>query len=459
MKTAICGGQVVFEDGVGPATILIGEDGTIDAVSAVDEAPETDDVIDASGLHVFPGAVDPHTHLNDPGSTASEDFFSGTCGAAAGGVTTVVEMPQTVPIVIDRERFLEKQAIARQKAVVDFALWGALTADNVREGGSPHLRDLAAEGAIAFKAFTSESPEQPRIADRLLAEAMREVTALGLLVGVHCEDQPLIDFYTATLLAEGRNDALVNPDSRPAVVEIEAVRRVLLLGELVGARLHLAHVSHPASFDLVREAKAQGADVTAETCAHYLKLTRDDVERVGSYAMCNPPLRDAGAREGLWSRLAGGYIDCIGSDHCAYTEEEKANPDFWQMPAGISGLQVMFPLVVGEAAEHGVGLPLLASAFSGNPARRFGLYPKKGAIRPGSDADLVFVDLDAPWQVRGAELFSKAPGTAYEGSIVKARVRRTLVRGRSVFVDPDGSGGRILVDPGFGAFLRPGRTG
>jgi allantoinase len=454
VSTAIVGGTVVCEDDLREATLIVGDDGRIAAVTSPAMTVDADEMIDAGGLFVFPGAVDPHTHLNDPGFTESEDFFSGTCGAAAGGITTVVEMPQTDPIVIDRERFAQKRALARDKAVVDFALWGGLTAENVQSGGSPALVEMAEEGAVAFKAFTSDSPEQPRIPDHLLAEALREVTDLGLLVGVHCEDQPLIDFYTARLRAEGRNDPLVNPDSRPPVVEHEAARRVITLGELVGARFHIAHVSDPGTFEMVRQARARGVRVTAETCAHYLKLTREDTARIGSYAMCNPPLRDDEARAGLWAQLAGGYIDAIGTDHCAYTEEEKGDPDFWAMVAGISGIQLAFPLVAGEAREHGVGLTTLARVFSAGPARILGLYPRKGVVHVGSDADLVLVDMDAPWTVRGAELFSKARGTAYEGVTVRARVRRTLVRGRTVFLD-DEEGGRILVEPGSGQFVRP----
>lgn len=447
---------MVFESGVQPATVVIAEDGTIDRVLRPEEDIVGTEVIDGSGLHLFPGAIDPHTHLNDPGSTDSEDFFSGTCGAAAGGVTTVIEMPQTIPIVVNRERFLDKLDIARSKAVVDFALWAALTTDNVGHDDGSTLRDLADAGAVAFKAFTAESAEQPRLPDALLAEAMGVVSALGLLVGVHCEDQPLIDFFTAKLKRERRNDPLVNADSRPPVAEIEAARRVILLAELVGARVHLAHVSHPETFGLVTAAKTRGVDVTAETCAHYLSLTREDVRRAGSYAMCNPPLRDEAARAGLWKLLRGGFIDCFGIDHCAYTEEEKANPDYWQMPAGISGIQMSFPLIVGEAAAKGIDLSLLARMFSGLPARRFGFASRKGSISPGLDADLVLVDIDSPWQVRGAELFSKAPGTAYEGVTVKARVVQTLVRGRTVFRD-QGHEAEILVEAGFGDFVRPSR--
>jgi len=453
VKTSIIGATVVFEDGARPATVVIAEDGTIDGVVGFNAATDGTDVIDASGLYLFPGAVDPHSHLNDPGATESEDFFTGTCGAAAGGVTTVIEMPQTVPIVINSDRFLEKREIAQGKAVVDFALWGALTAENVGEGGSA-LRELAESGAIAFKAFTSDSPEQPRLPDTLFAEAMGVVTELDLLVGVHCEDQPLIDYFTTKLKLAGRNDAFVNPDSRPPIAEVEAARRVMLLAELVGARVHLAHVSHPDTFGLVHEARKRGVDVTAETCPHYLALSRDDIARVDSYGMCNPPLRDEPARRELWVLLRNGLIDCVGSDHCAYTQEEKANPNYWEMPAGISGMQIMFPLIVGEAASQGIPLSLLARMFSGAPSRRFGLADRKGSIKPGLDADLVLVDLDSTWQVRGAELFSKAPGTAFEGADVKAKVVRTLVRGRTVF-EANGQRGRIAVEPGFGRFQRP----
>lgn len=454
MGTAICGGRVVLEGGVVSATVTIADDGTIDAIASASAAPPAGEVIDATGLFIFPGVVDPHSHLNDPGQTASEDLYTGTRAAAAGGVTTVLEMPSTDPIVINAARFREKLAIAQSKSVVDFALWGAMTTENVFLGGSPDLREMAEAGAIAFKAFTSDSVEQPRLPDTLLAAGMREAADLGLPMAVHCEDHTLIDHYEALLKQEGRNDALVNPDSRPLKAEEEAVRRVIALGELVGGRFHIVHVSHPSVFELVRDAQWRGVQVTAETCPHYLTLTREDVARIGSLAMCNPPLRDESARVGLWALVERGLIAMLASDHSAYTEDEKGNLNFWQIPSGISGIQIMFPLVVGEAAKRGMDPRLLAAAFSGNAARTFGLHPRKGVILPGSDADLVLVDLDSPWTVRGADLFTKSPGTPYEGFTVRARVRRTLVRGHTVYVDDTPPQGRIVVRAGFGEFLR-----
>lgn len=451
--TAVVGGIVVDESGTAAASVLIDEDGRIAGLVAPGHEPDGCVSVDAAGLHVFPGAVDPHTHLNDPGSTESEDFHSGTCGAAAGGITTVVEMPQTVPIVDDEDPFREKLGIARSKAIVDFALYGALTADNVRPGASAALERMARAGAIAFKAFTTDSPEQPHIPDDLLIEGMEQADRLKLPVVVHSEYRELIDFNTTRLKGMGRNDPLVNPDARPPLVEIEAVRRVLALAGLADARVHIAHASHPTTFHLVGDARARGVRATVETCAHYLMLTRDDVAGVGAYAMCNPPLREKAESDALWPLLERGGIDAVGSDHCAYTVEEKANPDYWETPAGISGIQLMFPMIAGEVSARGLDLRLLPRLFSANPARLFGMFPRKGALKVGSDADLVLLDLESPWRVKGEELFSKAPGTAFEGRTVKARVLRTMVRGRTVFVAEGPASGRIEVDPGYGCFL------
>jgi dihydroorotase-like cyclic amidohydrolase len=275
-------------------------------------------------------------------------------------------------------------------------------------------------------------------------------------VTVHCEYDELIEFYKERLRKKGRNDVLVNADSRPPATETEAVHRVLTLGELTGARIHVAHASLPETLSMVMQARARGVSVSAETCPHYLTLTRDDIARIGAYAICNPPLRGVAAVEGLWDSLRRGALDCIGTDHGAYTEELKSNPDYWSMAAGISCIELMFPLIVGEAIKRNIDLSRLSAVFSGNAARLFGLYPKKGALLPGSDADCVLVDPNASWVIHGADLFSKSPGTAFEGIEVRTTVRRTLVRGRTVYLNEEGIGrGRILVRPGFGEF-QPG---
>jgi allantoinase len=450
VSSAVVGGELVSEAGVLPGTVLIGRDGRVAALLDAQYAVPDVKIIDARGLLVFPGGIDPHAHLNDPGMTESEDFLTGTAGAAAGGFTTVLEMPQSVPLVTTAEILAAKLAEIEAKAVVDFGLWAAVTTENSRDGEA--LEALAEAGAIALKAFTAESPEFPRVPDSLLAEVMSKSRTLGLPVGVHCETQAIIDHRTQALQREGRNDPHVNPLSRPAEAEIDAVQRVISLAAETGAALYLVHLSHPESILSGIEARRRGVDVILETCVHYLMLTEDRLDEVGAYAMCNPPLRDEQARQALWQLLRVGEIDCVGSDHCAYTEEEKSNPDFWQVPAGISGIQIVFPLLIGEALRRGVALSRVASMTSANAARRFGLYPRKGALLPGSDADLALVRADSPWVVQGLDLFSKAKGTAYEGFRVPAQVVKTIVRGVTVF---DAELGEASLTSGHGQFLHP----
>lgn len=459
-RTAIRGGTVVTEFGEVEATLLIGDDGRVAALAQPRDAWTADEVVDAAGLLVLPGVVDVHCHLNDPGYTDGEDYYTGTCAAAAGGVTTVLDMPQSSPLVASPRVFVEKRAIGASKAIVDFALYVALTEENVISESGSGLLDLVGEGAIAFKAFTSDSPEMPPIPDDVLLQAFRTLAGTGLPVTVHCECQPLIDFYSRPLISAGRNDPLVNPDSRPPVVESEAVRRVIALAGLADTRVHLAHLSLPESFEQIGAARREGLQVTGETCPHYLALTRDDLARIGPLAMCNPPLRDAGAIEGLWQLLSKDSIDCIATDHGAYSDEEKSNPDHWQTATGISCIQFMLPLIVGEAARRSIPLSTLAAAFSARPARIFGLYPQKGALLPGSDADCVLVEPEKPWVVRGAQLLSKGKGTAFDGHPVGATVRRTLLRGRTIYVNAgDSNTGEIRAEPGSGRFLRPGGSG
>lgn len=364
-RTAIQGGSLVTEHGQLEATVLIDEDGRVAAIANGRGGWTAEEVIDATGLLVLPGVVDVHCHLNDPGYTDGEDYYTGTCAAAAGGVTTVLDMPQTSPLVASCDVFEEKKAIGASKSIVDFALYGALTQENVLSRGGSGLLDLAREGAVAFKAFTSDSPEMPRVTDDLLLEALQTTAGLGLPVTVHCECQELIDFYSRPLIRAGRNDPLINSDSRPPVVELEAVRRVTMLASLAGAAVHLAHLSLPGSFDQMIASRQVGTNVTGETCPHYMTLTRDDLDRVGPLAMCNPPLRTCSSIEGLWRHLGDGSMDCIASDHGAYSDEEKSRPDHWQMATGISCIQFMLPLILGEAARRSV--PSLPS--SGPSAR------------------------------------------------------------------------------------------
>lgn len=453
--TQVHGGTVVLESGPREADILISSTGRIDAVTEHVQPLPSHKQIDARGLLVFPGVIDAHAHLDDPPGGPGEDFLTGTHAAAAGGVTTVLDMPQGAPTVTSLDELEEKQRIVGPKAVVDYGLWAGMTPENVSGQRNGTLAALVSAGVVGFKAFTLDSPELPAMSDEHLLMGLKRTAELGALVGVHCEDQTVIDKQRLRLTAAGRDDPLVTADRRPLEAELEAVRFVLRVAQEAQARVHIAHASHPAVIEAVVEARGTGLKITAETCAHYLTLSRDVILSAGPYAVCNPPLRDLGAVEGLWAKLFSGSVDIIASDHCSYSDQEKAWGDDWSTAPGIHGIQIMFPLVVGEALARGLPLHRVAAVFSTNVARVFGLYPGKGSLLPGGDADLTFIDPSAHWTVRPEALRSKANGTAYNGHQVKSAVRRTMVRGVVVFEHGLHDAGQILVKPGYGRFARP----
>jgi allantoinase len=448
-RAAVVGGSIVTESAVFDASVLIDESGTITGLVAPGVPVSADTTLDASGLLVFPGGVDTHTHLNDPGLTASEDFLTGTSGAAAGGTTTVLEMPQTLPLVDSVETLVHKLQTVGPKAVVDFGLYAALVPGNADDPGTLHK--IAEAGAIALKSFVCDTPEMPTVTESQLARGMSNARRFGLPVAVHCESQAVIDVQTARIHREGAPDVYTLAETHPLEAERDSVRAVLAVAELSGGALHLVHMSDPSTVELASVAKLRGVDVSVETCPHYLTLTREDLKRIEGWGLCYPPLRTAEAVEGLWRAVELGFIDNIASDHCAYTLDQKATLDPWHVLPGITGIQHSLPVLIHGAMLRGVPLTAVARAFSTGPARRFSVHPRKGDIRPGADADLVFVDVESSVTARAEDLYTRCPGTAYEGMTFGARVRRTLVRGATVYLD-DGEP-TIVAEPGSGVFL------
>jgi allantoinase len=446
---AVVGGTVVTESAVIEATIVVGADGRISGLLDPSAEVPAGDTVDASGLFVFPGGVDSHSHLNDPGLTASEDFLTGTSGAAAGGYTTVLEMPQTQPLVDSVETFTDKLRTVAPKAVVDFGLYAALVPANCDDPQA--LQDLAETGAIALKGFVCDTPEMPTVSESQLAQGLRNAHRAGLVVAVHCESQFVIDLQTQRLRSEGAKDVYTLVESHPLEAEQEAVRSALAVTAMSGGRLHLVHMSDPSTVQLATTAKLAGADVSVETCPHYLALTREELKRAEGWGLCFPPLRTSAAVEGMWRAVQMGFIDNVGSDHCAYVMDEKVTPDPWQVLPGINGIQLSLPVLVHGALERGISLSAVARVFSTGPARRFSLAPRKGDIRPGADADLVFIDAESSITVRATDLFTRCPGTVYEGMTFRGRVRRTMVRGTTVYLDEGEPA--IMTEPGSGLFL------
>jgi allantoinase len=443
------GGTVVTEGSVLAASIAV-RDGRIVGIFEHDDGPSAvDELIDARGKLVLPGGVDVHCHFREPDPMQREGFELGSAGAAAGGITTVVEQPQATPPATSVATFRAKRAAASATSYVDFALWAGVTPDNLHE--LPGMREA---GAAAFKAYLcSGSPQLPQVEDGILHAAMGSIAELGGVIGVHAENEAIVAHLTRELRGNGHHDPLSFAAARPVLAEVEAIGRAALLARSAGCRLHVLHASGGSAVASVVSLKHQSQPITVETCPHYLLLTDDALAKLGPLAKCSPPLRPSEEREQLWAAVARGEVDVLASDHAPYNLDEKlaGADDIFIAPSGTPSNETMLPLVLEEAVfERRLPLPLLARMMATNPARLAGLYPRKGTIAIGSDADLAIVATDEPWVVRGAELHGKQKWTPYEGRQVRVRVDRVIVRGQTVYHDRE-----LKVAPGFGRFLDP----
>ena len=438
-------GTIVNDDHKLKANIYV-KNGRVDAITAEEDIPAAR-TINAEGRLVLPGFVDPHTHLNDPpGGDVSETFLTGTRSAAAGGVTTCIEMPLTTPVVATAKAFADKQAICTPKAVVDFAMFGACIPGNLSE-----MDRMLEYGAAAFKAFTPFSIEIPRLDDASMLKAMEHLGKRDVTLSIHCENADMINALTQELQEQGRVKPSDYEAAHPLISELEAVQRVALLAYKTGARVHIVHCSCPEAVDVVEYYRSLGARLTVETCPHYLTLNEDDVEKWGVYCICNPPIRKQEVQDELWKRVLAGKIDCIGTDHSAYLHTEKAEgkDNIFKTPAGITAMQLCYPVFFDEAVnKRGMSLEQFVHMSSTAAAKLYDLYPKKGIIEIGSDADLVIFDPAAKWTVENDKLFYLEKWTPLEGRTVTGRVDETIVRGKTVYRD-----GEIQMEGGYGQFV------
>lgn len=442
----IRGGTLITSAGPHREDLAI-EDGLIAAIAP--ELPAATDEIDARDLVIFPGLIDDHVHFNEPGRSDWEGAASGSRALAAGGGTLFFDMPlNSSPCTLGPEEFEQKRKALERASITDFALWGGLVPGN-REA----LGELAACGVVGFKAFMSDSglPEFPRADDVTLHEGLREAARLGLPVSVHAESEEMTKTLARRAAAEGRTGIRDYLDSRPVLAEVEAIQRATLLAAETGAKLHIVHVSSGRGVVAAAEARARGVDVSIETCPHYLFFTEDDLLQLGAIAKCAPPLRTADVRESLWNSVLEGVVDIVASDHSPAPPEMKQGPDFFRIWGGVAGVQSTLAVMI-EEGHYRRGLPLtsIARLTATEPARRFAV-PGKGAIEVGMDADLTLVDLTADHILKEELLFQKHRLTPYAGRTFRGVVRRTLLRGETIFVDGKivASGGGKLIRPNF----------
>lgn len=438
------GGRLVTPRGTLEVSLAVA-DGAIVAIGNPGALPPAAEVIDARGRFVLPGVIDSHVHFREPGDEHKEDWDSGTAAAACGGVTTVLEMPNCRPPTATLEALRLKQERAAAKARVDYGIFGLVARDNLAE-----LPKLAAGGVVAFKCYMGETVGKiPAPDDGVMLEAFETIRDLGLRVAVHAENDGIMQHRIARLKASGRSDPLAHLESRPEICAIEAVGRALAFAAWTGARLHVCHESCADVLPLIRDARARGVDVTVETCPHYLLLTAEDMKRLGPVLRMNPPVRAGHHREGLWRGLTDGTIDMLATDHSPHTVEEKTRSDIWQAISGFPGVETAVPLMLNEVHRGRITLERYVEWSSAAPARAWGLYPRKGALQVGSDADIVIVDMDREWTIRAADLHSRSRITPFEGMRGRGRPVATLVRGRLVMREGD-----LVGAPGWGRSVR-----
>ena len=430
------------------------KDGIITAISK--EKLEAEKVINAEGKIVLPGTIDPHVHIRAPGHDERETFESGTKDAALGGVTTVIEMPISTPPPHSPKLVQRRMDIASQEVVVDIAFFGAAGTDCLED-----IIPCAKSGIVAFKTFLHEAPPgrkeefigltAPNTGDQY--ELMERVAQTGIILATHAENNDMVNKNIAMLRSEGKTSPLYHGRSRPPVVEIETAAKILLFAEKIGTKVEICHISTPEVVELVNRAKSKGVYVVAETCPHYLFLNENVLEKVGVFAKCNPPLRSEEERLKMWEFVRDGSIDIIGSDHAPYTKEEKerGSEDIFTPPAGFPGLSTRLPLLFTAVKEGKIRLDKMVELICENPAKIFGLYPKKGTIAVGSDADFVIFDPDKKDIISKDKMFTKCRDSAlvYDGWTVYGKPEKTIVRGKVVFSDS-----AINVSPGYGEIIK-----
>jgi dihydropyrimidinase len=447
----IRGGTVVDEDGERQVDVVI-KDGRVALLALPGETRDGDpETIDATGLYVLPGLIDPHTHFSlDTGSgRTADDFTSGSGSAAAGGVTSYVNFAIQHP----GQGFEAALDAVRREAdgasLVDWSMHLNIT--NLEDGWERALERVVDGGVSSAKVYTTYKDSVFYVDDYTIHRLMERSGDAGMLVQMHAENDDILAGARRDLVAHGHTSFAYHAAARPAVAESEAVSRGIFFSRVTGSPIYFVHLSSPLSVDLVSEARERGTAAIAETCPHFLCL--DDSVYAGEDAiryLMTPPIRSEAMRRGLWERVARGEIHSIGSDHCGYSLAQRGEgEDFTRVSPGIPGVETSLPLLYTFGVEAGlIGMADLVRLLATGPARIFGLYPRKGRLSAGADADVVLFDPKARGRLEDADLHSAAGFSPYAGLDLRGRVRTTICRGRVVY-----DRGKVTGDPGWGRFI------
>ncbi len=454
-------GIVVTKDGCYQASVSV-KDGKIVAVGNAQALPEAKETIDANGYWILPGVVDAHFHSRVPGFPNREDFRTATMAAAAGGVTTLFDMPNSIPPVNSIEVMHQKIEIGERESCVDFGIIAGAGSDNLEQ-----IPLLVREGVIGFKTFLHAPPQGREVEfkglcaehDGIVLEVMKKIADCGAFSFIHAENAQITEHLMDSFKSTGDGSIEAFFRSRPPIAEIESVSRTLCFAQETHVPLHLCHISTGGAMALISRSKEMGLNVSAETCPHYLVITEEEVKHLGPYAKNHPPVRSREDVEALWKFISDGTVDMVASDHCPYEAKEKemGMKNIWLAPAGAPNVEWMLPLMLDQVNKGRLRLPKLVELMSENPARRFGVHPKKGTVQVGSDADMIMVDMKAKKKIRWEQMFTKGKATArlYEGREVQGLPVITMVRGKVIMKDH-----KMAEDIfGWGRFVRPSHQG
>ncbi|MCF3932951.1 dihydroorotase family protein [Acuticoccus sp. M5D2P5] len=438
--------RIVSSTGVREASIAIA-DGTIVEIGPDETMPAAREEIVLAGATVIPGAIDVHVHFRDPGFPHKEDWTSGTEAAAAGGITTVFEMPNTDPATASVAALTDKIARASAKAVVDFGIYG-----NVADGNHDALEPMIEAGAAAFKIYMgSDNPLVPAPSDHTILAALDIFARHGMRTTVHAENAAILVGREARLKAAGRTDAAAHLEQHADLAEMEAIQRIALYSRETGAPIHIAHLSSARSIPFIEAAKREGTDLSCETCPHYLTLSTEDGARLGAnFLRVKPPVRGPEHKAPLRRALFDGTIDVLSTDHAPHRHTEKNRPVIWDCAPGFPGVETSMRLMLTAVATGELSLERYVAMAAEAPARLFRLAPRKGHIAVGADADIVVLDLDRRERISAARLHSKGNATPFEGMETIGLPVLTMVRGRTVMragaiVAPPGTGQRVTM--------------
>ncbi len=460
MKTLICGGTIATENGTMQGNILTENGKILKVLRQGEPLPEADEIIDAAEKYVLPGAVDIHTHMDlDVGiARAIDDFYTGTAAAACGGTTTIVDHMAFGPKDCSPwHQVKEYHRLADGNAVVDYGFHGVL-----QSADSAALDDMAeiarTEGITSFKVYMTYDG---RLDDLELMRVLERAGKEHILICAHCENHGIVTFFREKFVREGKTETRWHPVSRPAEAEAEAVSRLLALARAAGeAPVYIVHLSSRRGLEEFRRAKKAGqAHIGAETCPQYLLLDEKlyDDPQEGLKAIMAPPLRRQEDRDALWQALAADELDTVATDHCPFTfakQKQQGARDFTKCPSGAPGVEERLILLYSEGVGKGrITLPQLVKYACTNPARVAGLYPRKGTIEAGADADLVILNPAKEWTMTKGRLHGNADYTCYEGMKIRGAVERVILRGKTIVLN-----GNYIGTRGDGLYLRRGTS-